>query len=267
MIGVIPEPFLLVILITISASIGSFLSVIIHRVPSGNSIIKPASHCPKCREKIKVSDNIPILGYILLRGQCRYCREHISLRYPLVEALAVILTLLIYRVYGQSSEFLVFTGLAYLLIAVTFIDIDHFIIPNGFIILGLLVLAPALFLGWLPMHWGDGVNGSLCFAGFLFAMGVIGQFILKKESIGFGDVKLGLILGGFLGLELSVLALYLSFVASAIIVITMLVRGNAQRGMKIPFGPYLAAGTLAALLTNMPSGGNMIINWYFGTMF
>ena len=267
MIGVIPEPFLLLILITISASIGSFLSVIIHRVPSGNSIMKPASHCPKCREKIKFSDNIPILGYILLRGQCRYCREHISLRYPLVEALAVILTLLIYRVYGQSSAFLLYTGLAYLLIAITFIDIDYFIIPNGFIVIGLIVLLPTQALGWLPMHWGDGINGSLCFAGFLFAMGIIGQFILKKESIGFGDVKLGLILGGFLGMELSVLALYLSFVSSAFIVITTIARGNAGRGTKIPFGPYLAIGTLATLLTNLPGGGNMIINWYFRTMF
>ena len=267
MIATIPEPFLIMVLVFLSAIVGSFLNVIIHRVPRKSSIISPASFCPKCNQNIRPGDNIPILSYILLRGQCRYCREHISLRYPLVELLAVILTLLIYRVYGQSSEFLVFTGLAYLLIAVTFIDIDHFIIPNGFIILGLFALVPALFLDWLPIQWGDGVNGSLCFAGFLFTMGVIGQFILKKESIGFGDVKLGLILGGFLGLELSVLALYLSFVTAAIIVITMLARGNAQRGMKIPFGPYLAAGTLAALLTNMPSGGNMIINWYFGTLF
>ncbi len=99
----------------------------------------------------------------------------------MVEILAVILTLLIYRVYGQSSAFLLFTGLAYLLISITFIDIDHFIIPNGFIVLGLVALLPALTRDWLPIHWEDGLNGSLCFAGFLFAMGVIGQFILKKE--------------------------------------------------------------------------------------
>ena len=130
-----------------------------------------------------------------------------------------------------------------------------------------MVLVPTHALGWLTIEWDEGLNGSLCFAGFLFAMGVIGQFILRKESIGFGDVKLGLILGGFLGMELSVLALYLSFVASAVIVLTMLARGNAKRGMKIPFGPYMAIGTLITLLTNMPGGGNMIINWYFGTLF
>jgi|TARA_B100000959_G_scaffold254486_1_gene286180 leader peptidase (prepilin peptidase)/N-methyltransferase len=267
MIGSIPEPFLLFLLALLSATIGSFLNVVICRVPQSNSIFTPASHCPKCMEKISLWDNIPILSYIHLRGQCRQCNEKISFRYPMVEILAVILTLLIYRVYGQSSAFLLFTGLAYLLISITFIDIDHFIIPNGFIVLGLVALLPALTRDWLPIHWEDGLNGSLCFAGFLFAMGVIGQFILKKESIGFGDVKLGLVLGGFLGLELSVLALYLSFMSAAAIVIFMLIRGNAKRGMKIPFGPYLAAGTLATLLTNMPSGGNMIINWYFGTLF
>lgn len=267
MISLIPEPVLILVLVMLSATVGSFLNVVIHRVPGNGSIVTPASHCTKCNKKIKPWDNVPILSYILLRGQCRHCQQKISLRYPLVESLAIILTLLIYRVYGLSSSFLVFTGLIYLLIAITFIDIDHFIIPNGFIILGLFVLLPALALGWLPMHWEDGVNGSLCFAGFLFAIGVIGQFILKKESIGFGDVKLGLILGGFLGMELSVLALYLSFMSAAVIVITMFIRGNARRGMKIPFGPYLAIGTLATLLTNIPSGGNMILNWYFGTMF
>ena len=267
MIDTIPEPFLILVLVLLSAAMGSFLNVVIYRVPVSGSIFAPASHCPKCKQKIKLLDNIPILSYINLRGRCRHCQEQISWRYPLVELQAVILTLLFYRIYGQSSAFLLFTGLAYLLIAITFIDIDHFIIPNGFIVLGLVALLPALTRDWLPIHWEDGLNGSLCFAGFLFAMGVIGQFILKKESIGFGDVKLGLVLGGFLGLELSVLALYLSFMSAAAIVTFMLIRGNAKKGMKIPFGPYLAVGTLATLITNMPSGGNMIINWYFGTLF
>ena len=114
--GSIPEPFMLFLLVLLSAVIGSFLNVVIFRIPQGNSIFSPASHCPKCMEKIHPRDNIPILSYILLRGQCRQCNEKISFRYLLVEILAVILTLLIYRVYGQSSAFLLFTGLTYLLI-------------------------------------------------------------------------------------------------------------------------------------------------------
>ena len=105
------------------------------------------------------------------------------------------------------------------------------------------------------------------FAGFLFFIGIIGQFILKKESIGFGDVKLGLILGGYLGVKLSILALYMSFAISAIVVFILLGSNLIDRKAKIPFGPYLAGGTLLALLTTLPNGNNVIINWYIKTMF
>ena len=105
------------------------------------------------------------------------------------------------------------------------------------------------------------------FAGFLFGIGLIGQFILKKESIGFGDVKLGLVLGGFLGVEYSILALYLSFAISAIFIFIMVGGKWIKKNAKIPFGPYLAAGTLIALFTKNPYGGNYILNWYYSTMF
>ena len=111
------------------------------------------------------------------------------------------------------------------------------------------------------------MSGSFVFAGFLFSIGLIGQFILKKESIGFGDVKLGLILGGFLGVEYSVLALYRSFAISALVVIIFLNRSFKKGNNKIPFGPYLAAGTLISLFTIDPQGGNYILNWYYRTMF
>ena len=102
---------------------------------------------------------------------------------------------------------------------------------------------------------------------FFFTIGLIGQFILKKESIGFGDVKLGLVLGGFLGVEYSILALYLSFALSAVFVFIMLGGKLIKRDAKIPFGPYLAAGSLISLFTITPSGDNYILNWYYLTMF
>ena len=111
------------------------------------------------------------------------------------------------------------------------------------------------------------MSGSFVFAGFLFTIGLIGQFILKKESIGFGDVKLGLVLGGYLGTEYSILALYLSFAISAIIIFLKMGGNLLQKDSKIPFGPYLAAGTLIALFTTTPHGGNYILNWYYSTMF
>ena len=111
------------------------------------------------------------------------------------------------------------------------------------------------------------MSGAFVFAGFLFAIGLIGQFVLGKESIGFGDVKLGLVLGGFLGTEYSILALYLSFAISAIVIFVMLGSKLIDKNAKIPFGPYLAAGTLIALFTQTPYGGNYILNWYYTTMF
>jgi prepilin signal peptidase PulO-like enzyme (type II secretory pathway) len=111
------------------------------------------------------------------------------------------------------------------------------------------------------------VYGSLVFAGFLFTVGLIGQFILKKESIGFGDVKLGLILGGYLGVEYSILALYMSFAIAAIMVFILLGGKFINRKAKIPFGPYLAGGTLISILTTKPTGENYILDWYYGTMF
>ena len=157
--------------------------------------------------------------------------------------------------------------LIYLLIPITFIDIDHLIIPNQFILLGLLVLGIGLPFNFLPITWIEGVYGSLVFAGFLFTIGLIGQFILKKESIGFGDVKLGLILGGYLGVEYSILALYMSFAIAAVMVFILLGGKFINRKAKIPFGPYLAGGTLISILSTNPIGGNYILDWYYSTMF
>ena len=167
----------------------------------------------------------------------------------------------------MGQAFFIYLALTYLLIAITFVDIDHFIIPNGFVMIGLGMLALSLYFNWITIKWDDAVSGSFVFAGFLFGIGLIGQFILGKESIGFGDVKLGLVLGGFLGTEYSILALYLSFALSAVIIFIMMGGKLLQKDSKIPFGPYLAAGTLVALFTTTPYGGNYILNWYYTTMF
>ena len=130
-----------------------------------------------------------------------------------------------------------------------------------------MVLGFGLFYDLLSISWEYSLSGAFVFAGFLFGIGLIGQFVLKKESIGFGDVKLGLVLGGFLGVEYSVLALYLSFAISAILVIFFYRNKIKSNDSKIPFGPFLAAGTLISLFTIRPDGGNYILNWYYTTMF
>jgi len=260
----IPTLFLLLILGSI---VGSFLNVVIYRVPKKMSIITPPSHCFSCKKNIPFKYNIPVLGYFLLEGKCKFCKEIFPSRYAFVELITGILTVIIYLIFGLSESFWIYLILTYLLIAVTFVDIDHFIIPNGFILFGLFVLAVGIFYDFLSMDWQYYLSGSFVFAGFLFAIGLIGQFILKKESIGFGDVKLGLVLGGFLGVEYSILALYLSFAISAIFVVFMLGSKMKIKNTKIPFGPYLAAGTLISLFTITANGDNYILNWYYDTMF
>ncbi len=263
----IPDPISFFFLIILGAAFGSFLNVVIYRVPAKMSLVKPASHCNSCKTPIKPFDNIPILSYFILGGKCRQCGGAFSSRYPLVEGLTAGLTVWLFIIFGINEKFFMYLILTYLLIAITFVDIDHFIIPNGFVIFGLAVLIVGLPMGWLPIDWEEGVSGAFVFAGFLFAIGLIGQFILKKESIGFGDIKLGLVLGGYLGVEYSVLALYLSFAISAIFVFMMLGSKMISKSQKIPFGPYLAGGTLLSIFTTTPTGGNYILDWYISTMF
>ena len=263
----IPDLMAYFFLIILGASFGSFLNVVIYRVPAKMSLVKPASHCDSCKTPIKPFDNIPILSYFILGGKCRHCGDSFSSRYPLVEGLTAGLTVWLFIIFGINEKFFMYLILTYLLIAITFVDIDHFIIPNGFVLFGLAVLIVGLPMNWLPIGWEDGVSGAFVFAGFLFAIGLIGQFILKKESIGFGDIKLGLVLGGYLGVEYSVLALYLSFAISAIFVFMMLGSKMISKSQKIPFGPYLAGGTLLSIFTTTPTGGNYILDWYISTMF
>ena len=263
----LPDIVVISLLIILGSAFGSFLNVVIYRVPLKMSIIKPSSHCFSCKVSIRFQDNIPILGYFLLSGKCRHCKEPFPSRYAFVELITAVLTICIYLIFGMGQTFVMYLALTYLLIAITFVDIDHFIIPNGFVLFGLGMLAIGIYTSWIPIEWEDAVSGSFVFAGFLFAIGLIGQFILGKESIGFGDVKLGLVLGGYLGTEYSILALYLSFAISAIIIFVMMGGNLIQKDSKIPFGPYLAAGTLIALFTTTPYGGNYILNWYYTTMF
>ncbi len=167
----IPDPIAFFFLIILGASFGSFLNVVIHRVPGKMSLIKPASHCDSCKTPIKPFDNIPILSYFILGGKCRKCGNSFSSRYAKVEGLTAGLTVWLFIIFGINEKFFMYLILTYLLIAITFVDIDHFIIPNGFVLFGLAVLIVGLPKDWLPIDWEDGVSGAVVFAGYLFAIG------------------------------------------------------------------------------------------------
>ena len=260
-------PFVQAYAIIIGLAIGSFLNVIIYRIPNNKSIVKPRSKCTGCEIQISWYDNTPVLSYVLLLGKCRNCKASISVRYPLIEFICGLMTVMLLSIYGISYEFFVIVLFCYMLIAITFIDIDHFIIPNEFIIFGLIVSFFSHAFNFLPISIAQGFYGIITFGGTLFIMGELGTWAFKKEALGFGDVKLGLVLGSFLGVELSLLSLFLSFIFAAIMSIILLLAKEVGEDRMIPFGPNIAAGTSLAILTRTIGGGNHIINWYFTNMW
>jgi len=260
-------PFIQAYALIIGLSVGSFLNVVIYRIPNKKSIVTPRSRCTGCGTKILWYDNIPLVSYIILLGKCRNCKSSISVRYPLIELICGLMTLILLNVYGPTLEFLFVILLCYMLIAITFIDIDHFIIPNEFILFGLGVSLLSHVLNLLPISMLDGIYGVFAFGGILFVSGSIGTWYFGKEALGFGDVKLGLVLGFFLGTDLSLLALFLSFIFAGFMSIILLITKEVKDDHLIPLGPSIAAGTLLTLLTKTVGGGNYIINWYFTNMW
>ena len=251
-----------IIVFIFGAILGSFLNVCIHRMPKGESVVWPRSHCPKCKKRIPGYDNIPFISFILLKGKCRICKSSISLRYPLVEFLTAFVFLLFFMRYGLSYDFFFYIVLACALIIATFIDIPHRIIPDeisiGGIIVGFILssirginIAPFAF-SFKPMFQsflGIIVGGGVIFlTGWLFDQ--IYFKLLKKppiggetESMGGGDVKLLAMIGAFLGWQRALMTFFLAPFFGAAIGIYMLV---TKKDHTIPYGPFLA---LAALIS------------------
>lgn len=240
----------------IGASIGSFLNVCIARIPEKKSIVSPPSSCPKCGQGIKFYDNIPLLSYILLRGRCRQCKTSISMRYPLVELLTAILSVLLMMRFGPSISYLIYFCLVSALLTITFIDLDHRIIPDvislPFIPLGFL----ASFL-LIQVTWLDSLLGILVGGGSLLLVAVIYEKLTGHEGMGGGDIKLLAMLGAFLGWEGVLFTIMASSLLGTIIGGGgMLISGKGRR-FAIPFGPFLSLGAVLYMLW-----GNLLIGWY-----
>ena len=242
------------------AAIGSFLNVVIYRLPiPGLSIVKPRSKCPNCDTPIAGYDNIPILSWFLLRGRCRHCGEKFSFRYAGVETLTGCVAVLFFHmtVIGRFSPAagLIFFLFACALIAITFIDLDHMIIPNQISIPGIpigIVLSIFLPVGLLGSVIGAAV-------GFVSTMAVVygSLIILKKEGMGLGDVKLLTMIGAFVGWQGVLMTWFIaSLVGSVVGIFTVVIPGKG-RNYRIPFGPFLSAGAVIYIL-----GGDQLIRWY-----
>jgi len=239
------------------AMIGSFLNVCIHRIPLGESIVFPPSRCPQCRTPIRPIDNIPIISYmLLLRGRCRSCAAPISLRYPLVEMLTGLAGVAVVWRFGESVEALVAFAFVAALIVITFVDLDHQIIPD-------VISLPGIVIGLLLSLVLDrpGVKSALIGAalgyGVLYAVATGYYWLRHEEGMGGGDLKLLAMIGAFLGWRAVPLALLLGSLTGSVVGISLMLVHGRDSKVPIPFGPFLAAGALCALFF-----GDALIDWY-----
>ena len=233
---------------------GSFLNVVIYRIPVGESIISPPSHCGNCNNRLRPLDLIPILSWFALKGKCRHCGSKISYRYPFVELLTGGLFLFTYSTVGMNQKLVVYLVLGSMLIINTFIDIDHFILSNKIQLFGVVVFV--LLNAFLPfISWGDSFLGAFVGAVPLFTL-----FLLTRgRGMGLGDVKFMSVIGLYLGWKLSLLTLFLSFILGGIFGILLLATRIKDKTDAIPFGPWIA---LAAFISMY--WGRNIISWYLG---
>ena len=235
-----------ILLFVVGLVIGSFLNVCILRIPHGQSVIRPGSHCPQCKTSIRWFDNVPLLSFVWLRAQCRWCGGKISWRYPLVECLNGVGYLGIVCKFGWNNSALVYALFLSLLLVVTMIDLDHLVIPDVISLPGLVIgFFTAAFI--LPLGWTGSLLGIALGGGILWMLAAVSPYLFGKEGLGGGDIKFLAMIGAFLGWEHVCMTLLLASCAGAILGIGLMAFRHMERGQYLPFGPFLAAGALASL--------------------
>jgi leader peptidase (prepilin peptidase)/N-methyltransferase len=236
--------------------IGSFLNVCCYRLPLGLSVVRPPSRCPQCQTLLKPYDNIPVIGYLLLRGRCRYCGTPISMQYPIVELVTGIVFLGSYLIFPAP---LLYQRLLFscAMIVLFVIDLEHRILPNVITLPG--IVAGFLFSFFMPPGWVDSLIGLVLGGGSLWLLSEAYFRLRHEEGMGFGDVKMLAMIGAFLGWKLMLLTLVLSsFLGSAVGLVVIL---SNRGGLKyaLPFGTFLAIAAVAA-----GAVGDQIVTWYAG---
>lgn len=228
--------------------LGSFLNVCIHRIPRKESLVRPPSACPQCNAKIRYYDNIPLIGYVVLRGKCRFCKKPIPVRYPIVELLTGLLSMSLFVKYGLTPHYFLLFFFTASLVIVTFIDLHHQIIPDVISIPGILVGLAAVSLFKLNgLSWKDSLIGMIIGGGSLFLIGVTYEWLKKKEGMGMGDVKLLAMIGAWMGYMALPYIILISSLTGIIIGGGSLLLTKKDFGNRIPFGPFLVLGTLITL--------------------
>jgi leader peptidase (prepilin peptidase)/N-methyltransferase len=239
--------------------IGSFLNVVIWRVPRHESIVRPPSHCPKCDVKIANRDNIPVVSWVLLHGRCRNCDTEISVRYPLIELLTGALFAAVGARFYDSWALPAYLVLTAALVALSFIDLEHYILPNR-VLYPTDVAMAVLLAGASALEHDWGAYGRATIAGVAaFAVFYTIHFV-SPRGMGFGDVRLSFLLGfslGWLGWGEVVGGLFAGFLYGAVVGVLLIALKVRERKARIPFGPFLAAGAMTFVLVGEP-----LVEWY-----
>ena len=240
--------------------IGSFLNVCIFRLPEGKSIVHPPSSCPGCGAAIRLYDNIPVLSYFILRGRCRDCHTPIAFRYVLVELLGGLMAVCVYFRFGPGMEGIIYYAFMAALLVITFIDIDHRIIPDVISLPGIPLGVAASF--FMPsLSWADSLIGVLAGGGSLYAVAWGYVRITGKEGMGGGDIKLLAMIGAFIGWKGVLLTIFMGSAIGTLVGLAAMLAEKKNMKMRIPFGPFLALGAVISIFF-----GQELIGWYLTTL-
>jgi len=256
--------YLGVLAFVFGAVVGSFLNVCVHRLPREESIVEPPSHCPHCNQRIYWYDNVPLVSYVALQGRCRHCRKRISPRYFVMELLTAMLFLLVWVSFDEWLIPIYWVIVAGLLVA-TFIDFEHYIIPNGLTIGG-TALGLVLSILYPPLQRADTVAaaglqsllGVIVGGLLLLVIALVGEKIFKKEAMGMGDVKLMAAIGAFMGWQATLFTLFVSSILGGIVGLALVLIRRKGWQSRLPYGPYIAFAAMIWLFC-----GPAIVKWYF----
>lgn len=236
--------------------LGSFFNVVICRIPEKKSIFRPASHCPKCSAPIKPWHNIPVISYLLLRGKCRFCKQPISITYPLIELISGAAAFAIWYFYLPSLHPLTWYSLTVfsvrvlfllLIIPISVIDLCHYIIPDLFTLPLLVIAAGIAILPGNPTLL-SALYGILAGGGLLLAVGAVGTLVLKKDAMGGGDIKLMAGAGALWGPQIALLSILFGALLGSMYGVVLMITKRINTDHQIPFGPFLGAGIWIAVL-------------------
>jgi len=255
-----------VFVFALGVSVGSFINVVAYRLPAGLSISSPPSHCPKCQTKLKSYDNVPVFGWLWLRGRCRYCYSKISPRYPVVEAATGLIFIVIFLTFKFSIFTVGYWFFCSWLLALSLIDLDTMTLPNPLTQSGLVLgIVFQMAVGFVTQSSWEGairqlmtgIVGAVLGIWLLEAISFLGSITLGQTAMGAGDAKLAAMMGAWLGWQYLLLAGFLACATGALFGVVAIILSHSRWGQRIPFGPFLALGALITVF-----GGETMLSNY-----